>query len=65
MDHNIKTLSFKDFVNKELVHFSKYAAVRAIPSVVDGFKPGQRKIMFCAFKKKIKKDIKVAQFVGY
>merc|ERR1719473_2512924 len=39
--------------------------MRSIPSVVDGFKPGQRKVMFSAFKKKLTNDIKVAQFVGY
>ncbi len=65
VDHNKKELRYTDFVNKELVWFSKYAALRAIPNVIDGFKPGQRKIVFCAFKKKLKKDIKVAQFVGY
>ncbi|CAD7952796.1 unnamed protein product [Amoebophrya sp. A25] len=65
VNHNIKTLAFSDFINKELIWFSKYAALRAIPNIMDGFKPGQRKIMFCAFKKKLKKDIKVAQFVGY
>jgi len=32
---------------------------------VDGFKPSQRKVLFCSFKKKLKNDIKVAQFVGY
>jgi len=36
-----------------------------VPSMVDGFKPSQRKVLFCAFKKKLKNDIKVAQFVGY
>lgn len=60
-----KTLSYTDFINKELVWFSRHAVGRAVPSAIDGFKPGQRKIIFCAFKKKIKKDIKVAQFVGY
>jgi DNA topoisomerase-2 len=27
--------------------------------VVDGLKPGQRKILFCCFKRNLKKDIKV------
>ena len=36
-----------------------------IPSVVDGFKPGQRKILFCAFKRNLKSDIKVAQLVSF
>ena len=61
----MKTLRYTDFINKELVWFSKYAVARAIPSIVDGLKPSTRKVLFCAFKKNIKKDIKVAQFVGY
>ena len=32
-------------VNKELVLFAKYDVERAIPSVMDGFKPGQRKVL--------------------
>ena len=32
--------------------------------MVDGFKPGQRKILFCAFKRNLKQDIKVAQLVS-
>ena len=39
--------------------------IRSIPSVADGLKPGQRKVLFGAFKKKIVKEIKVAQLVGY
>jgi DNA topoisomerase-2 len=58
-------LSYTDFVHKELVLFAQYDVMRSIPSVVDGFKPTQRKILFCSFKKKLKNDIKVAQFVGY
>jgi DNA topoisomerase-2 len=33
--------------------------------MVDGLKPGQRKILFCSFKKKLVKEIKVGQFIGY
>lgn len=38
---------------------------RSIPSMVDGLKPGQRKIIFSCFKRKLKKEIKVAQLAGY
>lgn len=38
---------------------------RSIPSAIDGFKPTQRKILFCALKRKLKSDIKVAQLAGY
>jgi hypothetical protein len=33
--------------------------------MVDGFKPGQRKILFSCFKRKLKDEIKVAQLAGY
>ena len=65
VDHRIKELGYADFINKELVQFSKYDVMRSIPSVVDGLKPGQRKVLFCAFKRNLRTDVKVAQFVGY
>ena len=65
VDHNIKELRFNDFVNKELIHFSNADNLRSIPSLIDGFKPGQRKIIFACFKRKLKQEIKVAQLAGY
>eukprot|EP00747_Dinoflagellata_sp_TGD_P131237 gnl/TRDRNA2_/TRDRNA2_174938_c5_seq1.p1 gnl/TRDRNA2_/TRDRNA2_174938_c5~~gnl/TRDRNA2_/TRDRNA2_174938_c5_seq1.p1 ORF type:complete len:1261 (-),score=369.85 gnl/TRDRNA2_/TRDRNA2_174938_c5_seq1:302-4027(-) len=65
VDHTKDEVSYKDFIDKELVLFSKYNVVRAIPSLVDGFKPSQRKILFGCFKRKLKNDVKVAQLVGY
>merc|ERR1719424_1736913 len=65
VDHSQTTLTFTDFVQKELVLFAKYDVMRNIPSVVDGLKPVQRKIFWSAFKRNLKSDIKVAQFAGY
>eukprot|EP00928_Gymnodinium_smaydae_P009830 TRINITY_DN13680_c0_g2_i2.p1 TRINITY_DN13680_c0_g2~~TRINITY_DN13680_c0_g2_i2.p1 ORF type:complete len:2124 (+),score=527.12 TRINITY_DN13680_c0_g2_i2:96-6467(+) len=65
VDHSQSELTYKDFVQKELVLFAKYDVERMIPSLVDGLKPGQRKVLFGAFKKKITSDIKVAQMSGY
>eukprot|EP00898_Chlorokybus_atmophyticus_P003597 jgi/Chlat1/4238/Chrsp27S04322 len=56
---------YVEFVNKELILFSLADLERSIPSMVDGFKPGQRKIVFSCFKRNLKKDIKVAQLAGY
>jgi len=64
IDTTSQHVNYSDFINKELVLFSKYNVMRAIPSVVDGFKPTQRKIMFCCIKRKITKDVKVAQLGG-
>lgn len=46
-------VTLSDFVNKELIHFSMADTVRSIPSMCDGLKPGQRKIMFAVFKRKL------------
>ena len=62
---DVQFLRYIDFVNKELILFSMESNVRAIPSVVDGFKPGQRKILFSCFKRNLNKEIKVAQLAGY
>lgn len=60
-----KTVSYEEFINRELIHFSKYDCDRSIPNLMDGFKISQRKIMFAAFKRNLVKEIKVAQFSGY
>ena len=58
-------LTYKDFINKELIHFSKYDCERSIPNIMDGLKISQRKILFAAFKRNLTKEVKVAQFSGY
>lgn len=65
MDHDIRQVPIADFVNKELILFSMADNMRSIPSVADGLKPGQRKVMFACFKRNLVKEIKVAQLVGY
>jgi DNA topoisomerase-2 len=59
------SLSYEDFVNKDLIHFSNYNLERSIPNVMDGLKTSQRKILFSAFKRNLKSEIRVAQFAGY
>lgn len=65
MDHSEKQLRYKDFVNKELIQFSIADCARSIPCLCDGLKPGQRKILFACFKRKLRGEIKVAQLSGY
>lgn len=60
VDHNIKKLSYHDFINREFIHFSIADNMRSIPSILDGLKPGQRKILFSCFKRKLKNEVKVA-----
>jgi len=56
---------YEDFINKELIHFSKYDCDRSIPNLMDGLKISLRKILYSAFKKGLSQEIKVAQFSGY
>ena len=58
-------VSFEEFINNDLIHFSKYDNDRSIPNLCDGLKISLRKIIYSAFKKKLNSEIKVAQFSGY
>ncbi|CAL7944561.1 unnamed protein product [Xylocopa violacea] len=59
-----RTVSFSDFINVELVLFSMYDNIRSIPNMIDGFKPGQRKVIYTCLKRNDKREIKVAQLAG-
>ena len=59
LNHDTDQISYDDFINKELILFSMADNVRSIPSVVDGLKPGQRKVIWGCFKRNLKKEIKV------
>ena len=65
LDTSKSQVSYDDFINKELIHFSKYDCDRSIPNLMDGLKISLRKILYSAFKKKLTTEIKVAQFSGY
>jgi len=58
-------VKYSDFIDKDLIHFSNLDNIRSIPAL-DGFKPSQRMIMYCCFKRgRRAKEIKVAQLSGY
>jgi len=65
LDMTGDTIRYDDFVNKELVLFSRADLQRSIPSMVDGLKTSQRKVLFACFKRKLVQDVKVAQLSGY
>lgn len=65
LDPEISEIPISDFINKELILFSMADNIRSIPSVLDGMKPGQRKIIYGSIKRNLKTEIKVAQLAGY
>ena len=62
---DVSKITYNKFINRELILFSMYDNQRSIPSVCDGLKPSERKILYGCFKKNLREEIKVAQLVGY
>ena len=65
LDNTLEQVTYEDFFNKEFILFSLYSVKRAIPCLVDGHKPSQRKVVFSCLKRNLVNEIKVAQLAGY
>lgn len=65
VDFRAKQMDYRTFVNGELILFSLADNVRSIPSVMDGFKPSQRKVLYACMKRHLTQEIKVSQLAGY
>lgn len=65
LDPTISDIPISDFINKELILFSLADNIRSIPSVLDGFKPGQRKVIYGCFRRNLRTEMKVAQLGSY
>lgn len=68
VSHEQLNVPIPTFINKELIHFSYDDCDRSIPSVCDGLKPSQRKVLYGSFLKKIylpKDEIRVSQLASY
>ena len=65
LDYSDPKVSIENFINCDLIHFSNSDNIRSIPSMIDGLKPGQRKVLFGCIKRNLITEIKVAQLAGY
>lgn len=66
LEYDVKDVKGEDFFNKEFIHFSNDDVYRSIPSIIDGLKPSQRKILYGSFLRKLENDeVKVAQLAGF
>ena len=48
-------IRYKEFVDRDFIHYSNEDNNRSIGSLIDGLKPGQRKIIYGCFKRKLVK----------
>lgn len=66
IENSNKSVTYNEFIEYDMKHFSNSDNIRSIPALSDGLKPSQRKILFGAFKRKLERgEIKVAQLSGY
>ncbi|GAV48353.1 hypothetical protein ZYGR_0I06500 [Zygosaccharomyces rouxii] len=65
LDPRLTEIPISDFINKELILFSLADNIRSIPNVLDGFKPGQRKVIYGSFKRNITSEIKISTLANY
>ena len=65
LSYSADALKYSNFINRELILFSRADNIRSLPHIYDGFKPSQRKVLFSCFKRNLKEEIKVAQLAGY
>lgn len=63
--HHSNRVEYGEVIHKELIHFSIEDLHRSIPSMVDGLKPSQRKILYGCFEKGLSDIIKVFQLGSY
>jgi DNA topoisomerase-2 len=64
LEYNKTKIPYSEFINKDLIHFSNYDNIRSIPSIVDGMKPSQRKIIHVCLKDNIVGELKVNQLAS-
>jgi DNA topoisomerase II len=64
VDYKESSINFEDYVVREVLHFSWADNVRSIPSVIDGMKPCQRKILWTFLHRNITTDKKVSDAAG-
>ena len=56
--------TYDSFFNNEFIEFSMADNIRSIPSVMDGLKPSQRKILYTLFERNFKNEVKVELLMG-
>ena len=64
VDYSQKHISYCDYIRNEWIHFAVDDNARSIPSLIDGLKPTQRKVIHVMLDKNITSDIKVSSLSG-
>lgn len=64
VSYNTPVIAIEDFLLKDMIHYSMDSLYRSVPSAIDGLKESQRKVLYTALRKNVRKRVKVAQFAS-
>uniref|UniRef100_A0A915C0D6 DNA topoisomerase 2 n=1 Tax=Parascaris univalens TaxID=6257 RepID=A0A915C0D6_PARUN len=64
MHENLNQRTYSEFINEELIDFSRLDIRRSVPNAIDGLKPSQRKVLYTLMQRFEKSEVRVAQLAG-
>ena len=65
IDHTAPEFKVEQYINHEVMSFCQDDLRRSIPSVVDGLKVSQRKVIWAVMRRNLREFIKVSQLAGH
>ena len=65
IEYNTHCISYKNFINKELILYPIYDNIRSIPSLCDGLRPSQRKILYSLLKLNLNEEKNISELIKY
>lgn len=65
IDESTLSQTISHFIDESFIAFPIDDCKRSIPSIVDGLKQSQRKILYACFLRNLRKSLKVAQLAGF
>uniref|UniRef100_F1KYQ9 DNA topoisomerase (ATP-hydrolyzing) n=1 Tax=Ascaris suum TaxID=6253 RepID=F1KYQ9_ASCSU len=61
---NLNQRTYSEFINEELIDFSRLDIRRSVPNAIDGLKPSQRKVLYTLMQRFEKSEVRVVQLAG-
>ena len=65
IEYNNHSISYKNFINKELILYPIYDNLKAIPSLCDELRPSQRKILYSLFQLNLNEEKTISELINY
>ena len=64
VEYDSPVIAIEDFLLNDMIHYSMESLYRGVACGIDGLKESQRKVLYTALSKNVRKRVKVAQFAS-